>query len=72
MFVLLVKRISKMTTNYLFIPKGGMCRGCVFKRMDCSNLKFDKMRVIEVSKELKLNVVRCTKYQKTGEECRSD
>jgi hypothetical protein len=57
-----------MNTDYLFIPKGGMCRGCVFKSMNCSSLKFDKMRVIEVSRELGLNIVRCDKYQKTGKQ----
>ena len=52
--------------NIEFIPKGGMCRGCAFKKSDCSKLKFKDMRVIEVCKNTGLKIVKCDKYQKTG------
>jgi hypothetical protein len=56
----------KVNKSYLYVPKGGMCRGCAFKRMDCSKLNFDKMVVIGVCDQLKLNTVKCDKYQKSG------
>lgn len=46
------------------IPKGGMCRVCVYKKMDCSKLNFDKMRVIEKCKDTDLLIVKCDKFQK--------
>ncbi len=55
-----------MNKDYFYVPKGGMCRGCVYKNMDCSKLNFSKMRVIGVCDLSKLNVVKCDKYQKTG------
>jgi len=48
-----------------FIPKGSMCRQCVWKSSNCSKLRFEKMRVIEVCKNTKLKVVKCDKYQKS-------
>lgn len=55
-----------MIEGYMFIPKGGMCRGCAYKKMDCSKLDFSKMRVINVCDVSKFNIVKCDKYQKTG------
>lgn len=55
-----------MNKDYMYAPKGGMCRDCVFKRSDCSKLKFENMRVIAVCDLSELNIVKCDKYQKSG------
>ncbi len=49
-----------------FAPKGGMCANCVFKRMDCDYLPFHKMQVIEHCKISNYKIVKCDKYQKSG------
>lgn len=41
-------------------PKGGMCAVCTKKKNDCSKLEFDKMRVIERSKDAV--IVKCTEF----------
>ena len=43
-------------------PKGGMCVGCVKRHDDCSNLPFEKMKVIETLKN-GVKVVRCSEYE---------
>lgn len=49
-----------------FAPKGGMCAGCVFKRMQCDHLPFHKMQVIDHCKVSNYKIVKCDKYQKSN------
>lgn len=51
------------------IPKGGMCRTCIHRGRDCSNLPFKDMRVISKCKDV--SIVRCTEYQREEQESES-
>lgn len=50
----------------LYIPKGGMCRTCIYKGADCSRLPFPGMPVIERSQET--TTVRCTLYSRARDD----
>lgn len=48
-------------------PKGGMCFTCLHKDRDCSNLKFDEMRVFHtelLDGAIKSHIVICTEHVK--------
>lgn len=47
------------------VPNGEQCLQCHFKKVDCSALDFDKMKVIKKEKEY--NIVMCNNYQKEDE-----
>jgi hypothetical protein len=43
-----------------YMPKGAMCRSCIYKTRNCNNLDFKNMPVI--TRDSYMTVVLCTEY----------
>jgi len=45
-----------------YIPKGGMCKVCLFSKNDCSDLDFKSMQRLAKGDSNGLVVVKCTSF----------
>ena len=45
-----------------YIPKGGMCKVCLFSNKDCSNLDFKSMHKLSKGDKDGLAVVKCSSF----------